>query len=56
MGDDKDELLELAFVIICNVDQGGWDNQSQEWKDAARRWQDRYHSQKPALPPEESRR
>lgn len=36
---EPDELLELAWGVIANVD---WDNASEEWLDAAMRWRDNY--------------
>ncbi len=34
-------LLDTACGLITSVD-GGWESQTPEWQDAARRWRDAY--------------
>lgn len=41
---EKDEMLDLAWGIIANASGGDWDLQSPEWREAAERWRDRYHT------------
>jgi hypothetical protein len=37
-----DDATEMAWGIIANVSGGDWSQQSQEWRDAARRWHDAF--------------
>lgn len=37
------EQLYQAWVVIANVSEGNWDDQTAEWKEAAIRWRDKYH-------------
>lgn len=37
-------MLELAWGIIANAHAGDWDSAPIEWKAAAMRWRERYHS------------
>ena len=39
------DLAETAWGIIANANGGNWDTASNEWKNAAKRWRDRYHLQ-----------
>ncbi len=39
---DTDELLEAAWGLIANVNEGVWDLQSAEWQEAAGRWREDY--------------
>ena len=32
--------LELAWVIIANAYEGGWNKARPEWREAAERWRD----------------
>lgn len=34
------EQIALAFVLIANAYDGNWDDASDEWRQAARRWRD----------------
>ena len=43
---DKDELLEFAWGIIANANEGNWDKATKEWKRAAETWRDRYFAGK----------
>ena len=40
---DMEELLELAWGIIANANEGNWDKATPEWKKAAEKWRDDYH-------------
>ena len=42
----KDELLELAWGLIANANEGNWDDVKQDWRIAAEKWRDEYHKQK----------
>ena len=37
------DLAEMGWVIIANASSGDWDNQTDEWKEAARKYADDYH-------------
>ncbi len=39
---NKDELLEFAWGIIANANEGNWDKATKEWKKAAEIWRDGY--------------
>ena len=39
---DKLDLLETAWNIIANSNEGNWDKETDEWKKAAERWRDEY--------------
>jgi hypothetical protein len=39
---ESDDLLELAWAIIANAGGGDWDKESEEWRNAAAKWRDRY--------------
>lgn len=38
------DALNYAWTIICNVSEGDWTKQRQEWQDAADRFRDQYHA------------
>lgn len=38
-----DDLLHWAWTIICNVSQGNWEQQPEEWVNAAEKFRDAYH-------------
>ena len=38
------DLLQIAWGIIANASGGDWDKETLEWKAAAERWRDKYHS------------
>lgn len=38
------DLLELAWGLIANKGGGDWDRESEEWREAATRWRDKYHA------------
>lgn len=38
------DMLDSAWGIIANVDHGGWDTQRAEWKEAATKWREAYHT------------
>jgi hypothetical protein len=40
----KDDLLEMAWVIIANAHQGFWENAPDAWQKAAAKWRDDYHA------------
>ena len=40
---EQNELLDLAWGLIANAGGGDWDNESDECKQAAERWRDRYN-------------
>jgi histidine triad (HIT) family protein len=42
-----DDLLEMAWVIIANANEGNWDNAHPDWRKAAERWRDDYHGYSP---------
>jgi hypothetical protein len=37
------DLAEMGWVIIANASNGDWDKQTDEWKEAARKYADDYH-------------
>lgn len=37
------DLLELAWGLIANANEGNWDKATLEWKKAAGKWRDEYH-------------
>ena len=39
----EQNLLELAWGLIANANEGDWDKATKEWKEAAERWRDEYH-------------
>ena len=47
------DCLNYAWTIICNVSEGDWTKQTQEWQDAAARCRDQYHALLPTMGPEE---
>lgn len=38
------DCMNYAWTIICNVSEGDWTKQTQEWQDAAARCRDQYHA------------
>lgn len=38
------EMLDSAWGLIANAGGGNWDLQTEEWRQAARRWRDKYLS------------
>lgn len=38
-------MIEAAHGIICNVDMGNWEAQSDHWQRAATAWVEAYHRQ-----------
>ena len=47
---ETDKILndfEFAWALICNVSEGDWKKQSQEWQDAAQKVRDRFHAHLP---------
>lgn len=46
----KDELLEMAWVVIANAGAGNWARESIDWQDAAARWRNDYHAALAAHP------
>lgn len=42
----KDDLLEVAWGLIANANEGDWDEATKDWKGAAERWRDDYHNLK----------
>ena len=36
------DCAETLWGIVANVDHGNWDNQSEEWREAARKGRDYY--------------
>jgi hypothetical protein len=47
------DLLEAAWGLIANANEGDWDKAHPDWKAAAERWRDAYHASLPPLPPAE---
>jgi hypothetical protein len=45
LGDSKNELLESAWVLIANANEGNWDKATRDWQKAAIRWRDRYRAE-----------
>ena len=41
--EDEGDLLEAAWGLIANASGGDWSKADPEWRDAARRWRDKYH-------------
>ena len=42
VGWPENHMLEAAMGIICNVGQGNWKTQTEEWQRAAERWMAEY--------------
>lgn len=40
----QEDLLEMAWVLIANGSDGDWDKAHPDWKKAAAKWRDDYHS------------
>jgi len=40
----QEDLLEMAWVLIANSSEGDWDKALPQWKQAAAKWRDEYHS------------
>lgn len=38
------DAAEMLWIVLANVSQGNWNDQTPEWREAARRWQMNYHS------------
>lgn len=38
------DVLNYAWTIICNVSEGDWTKQQQDWQDAAARCREQYHA------------
>lgn len=36
------DLLETAWVIICNASNGNWEQQNEEWNGAAKKFREQY--------------
>jgi hypothetical protein len=36
------EALEIAWGLIANANEGNWDGETQEWREAAIRWRDEH--------------
>lgn len=41
---DWADCMNYAWTIICNVSEGDWTKQNQEWQDAAAKCRDQYHA------------
>lgn len=41
--DHVDDLLYRAWTIICNVDNGDWEQQPSEWRATVLQYRDAYH-------------
>ena len=37
------DLIEAAWGVIANANNGNWDEASPEWRTAAERWRDNWH-------------
>jgi len=48
-----DDLNEAAWVLLANAWNGNWDDAPEDWKQAAIRWRDAYHSALPRTGDEE---
>ena len=48
-----EDLLETAWVLICNAGEGNWESQHRDWQAAAARFRERYQA---ALKAREARR
>lgn len=46
--DNREQALEAAWNIICNVSGGDWQKQSAEWQTAAEAMRSRYHAVMPS--------
>ena len=44
------DCMNYAWTIICNVSEGDWTKQTQEWQDAAARCRDQYHALLDSIP------
>lgn len=44
MKDDYADLLEFAWILIANVNNGDWSQQSEDWRESVYRFRDRYHA------------
>ncbi len=38
------DLCNYGWTIICNVSEGDWTKQPEQWQDAAARFRDEYHA------------
>lgn len=36
------DAAEMLWVVLANVNGGDWSKQSEEWKEAAKKWRDNY--------------
>lgn len=48
MGNDYERAMDLcnyAWTIICNAGGGNWELESEDWREAAARFRDLYHSE-----------
>ena len=43
------DLLEEAWGLIANAGMGDWEKETPEWRIAAGRWRDEYHTALPEL-------
>lgn len=50
------ELADAALGIISSVSNGGWSTQSEEWREAAMSWRDRYVAAPNSPPPDDAAR
>ena len=39
----NEDLLYRAWTIISNVSDGNWEDQTEEWQNAAARWRNEFH-------------
>lgn len=39
----NEDLLHRAWTIIANVSEGNWEDQTEEWQNAAARWRNEFH-------------
>lgn len=46
----KLSLVDLAWGIIANVNNGDWSQQSKEWLESANKWRDEYIVSKQTRP------
>jgi hypothetical protein len=42
--DRAEELCDWAWTIIANAGGGDWDRETDEWRNSAERWRDRWHA------------
>lgn len=42
---ELEDLLESAWGLIANANEGNWDKAIPEWKAAAEKWRDEWHLQ-----------